>query len=164
MRERCYALPVFGMEKRYNCSKSERTQSQITFWFYVISTPIIIVLFLLRNLEGGVFRFSPFSLIYIAIVLLLCYCGYRAFRVMLSTKRSYCVITDDRVSGISTPSPFEKGIPFDIAKSEILGIGKTDVPVGGMRTYNALVLNTNNRKIVLFAIDNIEEIKKELTQ
>ena len=83
---------------------------------------------------------------------------------MLSTGKSYCVITDDRISGLSTPSPFKNGIPFDIAKSEIRGIGKTDVSVGGMRMYNALVINTNKQKLVLLAIDRIDEIKEELKQ
>lgn len=152
------------MEKRYNCSKSELTQSRITFWFYAVSIPIIIVLFVFRNIVDGVFQFSPFSLIYVAIVLFLGYCGYRAYRVMLSTGKSYCVITDDRISGLSTPSPFKNGIPFDIAKSEIRGIGKTDVSVGGMRMYNALVINTNKQKLVLLAIDRIDEIKEELKQ
>lgn len=152
------------MEKKYQCNKNELTQSRITFWFYAASIPIIIAIFVFRNMENGVFRFNQFSLIYAAIVVVLGYFAYRAFRVMNATAKSCCVITDERVSGISTPSPFKSGIPFDIARSEILGIGKKDVPVGGMRVYNGLVINTKDQKIVLLAIDNIDEIKKELMQ
>ena len=160
-RERA-ALPIFGMEERYNSSKNEQTQSRITFWFYVISIPIIIGLLTMMVLRSGGFQFNFATLACVAIVLYLLFCTYRSFRVMTATKNSHCIVTADRVSGISTPSPYKEGIRFDIARSEILGIAKSTVPVGGMRAYNALVLNTADQKIVLLAIDRIDELRKEL--
>ncbi len=150
------------MEERYHSSNSELRQSRITFWFYVISLPIIIVLLTTLILRSGGFQFNFVTIACGAIVLYLLFCTYRSFRVMTATKGSFCVVTDDRISGISTPSPYKQGEAFDIARSEILGIAKTTVPVGGMRAYNALVLNTAHRKIVLLAIDRIDELKKEL--
>ncbi len=150
------------MEERYNCNKNELTQSRITFWFYAISLPIIIGLLTMIVLRNGGFQLNFATLGCTAIVLYLLFCTYRSFKVMSATTKSYCVVTSDRISGLSTPSPYREGIPFDIARSEILGIAKSTVPVGGMRTYNALILNTANQKILLLAIDRIDELKKEL--
>lgn len=150
------------MKETYSCNKNELTQSRITFWFYAVSTPIIIVIFIINNIKDGVFQINPFSLVYAAIVIGLAYCGYRAFRVMNATANSQCTVTDERVSGISTPTPYKKGIPFDIAREEILGIGKTTVTVGFMRAYNALAINTQKDKIILLAIDRMDELKAEL--
>ncbi len=151
------------MEKRYNCNPNELRQSRITFWFYVGSIPIIIFLFLLPYMQQGKFVFGPFSFVYIVIILFLLYSGYRAFRVMKSTQNSHCIVTDTRVSGVSTPNPYKTAIPFDIEKTDILGIGKTTVSVGGMRAYNALVINTKDQKIVLLAIDSPDELKQDLS-
>ena len=150
------------MENRYNCNPNELTQSRITFWFYVGSIPIIAFLFILPYLKAGTAAFTPFSLVYVGLILVLIYFAYRAFRVMQATRNSYCEIRGDRVSGVSTPNPQQKGEPFDIAKSEILGIGKTMVSVGGTRAYNALLINTQDRKYVLLAIDKIDELRQEL--
>jgi hypothetical protein len=150
------------MEKRFTSSKDARTQTGITFWFYVGSLPIIAFLFILPFIRAGQFAFSPYSLIYILIFAFLLFSGYRAMRVMQAVKNSYCVIDGERVYGVSTPSPYRSAIPFDIQKKDILGIGKTTVSTGGMRTQEALVLNTETQTIVLFAIDRIKELKDEL--
>lgn len=138
-------------------------QSRITFWFYVGSIPIIIFLFMLPYIRAGQFVFNPFSLVYLIIVAVLIFFAYRTMRVLLSTKNSYCVVEEDRVYGVSTPNPYQRAIPFDIRKDEILGIGKTSISVGGMRSHEALVLNTNKQKIILFAIERMDELKKELS-
>ena len=150
------------MEKRFTCSKEALTQTRITFWFYVGSIPVIIFLFLLPYIREGSFTFGPMSLIYIAIILFLLFGTYRSMLVMLATKNTLCVIDGDRVYGVSTPSPYKKAIPFDIQRSDIRGIGKTTVSTGGMRTQDALVLNTGREKIILFAIDRMQELQKEL--
>ena len=152
------------MEKQYGCSKDALTQTRITFWFYAGSIPIIIFLFLLPFIRQGSFQFSPYSLVYIVIIGYLLFGAYRSLRVMLSVKNSHCVISEDRVYGVSTPNPYKQSIPFDIQKGDILGIGKTTISVGGMRTQNALILNTEKEKIVLFAIDRMEELQNELEQ
>ena len=152
------------MEKRFNCSKEALTQTRITFWFYVGSIPIIIFLFLLPYIRQGSFTFGPYSLVYVAIIAFLLFGAYRAMRVMLSVKNSFCVIDGERISGLSTPNPYQKAIPFDIRIGDIRGIGKTMIPVGGMRTKDALILNTDKEKIVLLAIDRVDELKKELGQ
>ena len=150
------------MSNRYNCNPKELTQARVTFWCYVVSIPIIIFLYLLPMIRGEAIVFSPISLIYPAIVLFLLYQGYRSMRVMLSVKSSYCEVTEDRVVGISTPSPFRKAIPFDLERSEILGIAKTNVSIGGIRSFEALALNTKDRQIILFAIERIADLKAEL--
>ena len=139
-------------------------QTRITFWFYAGSIPIIIFLFLLPYFRQGSFSFGPYSLVYVAIIAFLIFGAYRALRVMLSVKKSFCVINGDRISGLSTPNPYQKAVPFDIRIDEILGIGKTTVSIGGMRTKDALILNTEKEKIVLLAIDRVEELKSELEQ
>ena len=150
------------MEKRFDCSKDALTQTRITFWFYVGSIPVIVFLFLLPYIRQGSFTLGLYSLIYAAIIVYLLFGAYRAMRVMLSVKNSFCVIDGERISGVSTPNPYEKAIPFDIRIADILGIGKTTVSIGGMRTKDALILNTEKEKIVLLAIDRVEELKSEL--
>lgn len=150
------------MEKKFTCNPNELTQARITFGVYAASVPIIIFLYLLPMIRSGQFEFGIVSIAYIAIIGFLVFQTYRTYRVLAATKKSYCLIRDDRIVGVSTPNPFEKAKSFDIARSEVLGIGTTTVPVGGMRAYNALVLNTKNHKYTLFAIDRIDELKKEL--
>ena len=53
-------------------------------------------------------------------------------------------------------------MPFDIAKDEILGMAKTTISVGRMRSKSALVLNTQTQKIVLLSIERIDDLKGEL--
>ena len=149
----------FGMEKRFNCSKDALAQTKITFWFYIGSIPIIIFLFMLPFIQAGRFTFSPYSLVYIVIIAFLMYFGYRSMLVMQAVKNSYCIVEGDRVYGVSTPNPYQKGVPFDIQKSEILGVGKTMISTGGMRSQNALQLNTQNQKIVLLAVEQMDELK-----
>lgn len=150
--------------KRFTCSQNALKQTRITFWFYVGSIPIIILLFAIPYIREGQFVFGPLSLVYFAVILFLLYGAYRAMRVMLSTKNTLCVIDGERVYGVSTPSPYQKGIPFDIRKSDILGIGKSMVSTGGTRVQPTLVLNTAREKIVLFAIDRMEELENELSE
>ena len=107
---------------------------------------------------------SPITLIYPAILLFLLFMTYRTARILLSVKHSYCEVTEDRVCGMSTPSPYKSGIPFDINRTDILGIGKTAVSIGGLRSFEALLLNTDNGRIVLFAIEKPADLKKELEQ
>ena len=146
------------MEKRFNCNKKELTQSRITFWVYAVCIPIIVFLFVLPYIRGISTGFNPFSIIYILIVLYLIFEGYRSLRVLISIKRSYCVVNERLVSGISIQDPVKKGEPFEINRSEILGVGKTKISVGGMRSHNALAVNTKQRKYVLFAIENPDEL------
>ncbi len=150
------------MEKQFGCSRDALRSIRITFWVYVASIPIIVFLFLLPYIRAGAFTVSPYSVIYIAIVIYLLFETYRTTRVMLSIKKSRCVITPDRVTGVSTPNPYKPSIPFDIARDEIRGIAKTTISVGGMRSQKALVLNTETQKIVLLAIDRIDELENEL--
>ena len=150
------------MEKRYSCSKDALTQTRVTFWFYVGSIPIIIFLFMLPYIREGGFVFGPYSLVYVIIIAYLLFGAYRAMRVMISVKNSFCVIDGDRVYGVSTPSPYRKAIPFDIQKNEIRGIGKTMISIGGMRTKDALVVNTAHQKIVLLAIERMNDLQNEL--
>ena len=150
------------MEKRYTCSKDALRQTRITFWVYAGSIPVIIILYLIPYLGGNGVVFSVFSLIYVAVLLYLLFGAYRSMRVMLSAKNSFCTIEGDRVSGVSTPDPYKASISFDISKSDIRGIGKTEISVGGMRTLPALVLNTDQKKIVLFAIDRADELRRDL--
>ena len=150
------------MEKRFDCGRDALMQTRVTFWFYVGSIPIIIFLFLLPYIRQGSFTLGPYSLVYLAIIAFLLFGAYRAMRVMLSVKNSFCVIDGERVYGVSTPNPYQKAIPFDIRKDDIRGIGKTTVSIGGMRTKDALVLNTDNEKIVLLALDRSDELKTEL--
>ena len=158
-----FALPFQTMEQTFSCSRDALRQSRITFWFYAASIPIIIFLFLLPFIRAGSFALSPYSLIYIAIILYLIYSGYRSMRVLLSIKNSHCVVENDRIYGVSTPSPVKKAIPFDIRKSDILSVAKTNVSCGGMRSREALVLNTQDQRIVLFAIERMDELQKELS-
>lgn len=150
------------MEKRFECDRTALRQSRITFWFYVVSIPIIIFLFLLPFIRAGQFVFSPYSIVYIGIILYLIYAGYRSMLVMNSIKHSYCAVEGDRISGVSTPDPYKKAIPFELDRRDILGIGKTTVSAGGMRSYPALVINTADQKIVLLTIEHVDELKQEL--
>jgi hypothetical protein len=152
------------MEKRFSCSKDALRQTRITFWGYAISIPIIIFLFLLPYIRAGAFVLTPFSIIYIGIILFLIYSAYRSLRAMISTKNTYCVIDGDRVYGVSIPNPMKAPVPFDINKNEIRGIGKTTVSCGGMRTQNALVINTDHQKFTVFAIERINELQSELNK
>ena len=106
--------------------------------------------------------FSPYSIVYIGIILYLIYAGYRSMLVMNSIKHSYCVVEGDRISGVSTPDPYKKAIPFELDRRDILGIGKTTVSAGGMRSHPALVLNTADRKIVLLSLERTDELIDEL--
>ena len=150
------------MEKRFTCSKEVLSHTRVTFWVYAASTPIVIFLYMLPYIRAGKFVFSPFSLIYVAVAAYLLFGTYRAFRALLSTKKTFCVIDGDRVYGVSTPNPYKKSIPFEILKSDIRGIGKTTVSVGGLRSQPALALNTDHDKVILFAIDRIDELRNEL--
>ena len=107
---------------------------------------------------------NPFSIIYIGIILFLIYSTYRSLRILLSVKETFCVIEGDRLYGVSTPDPIKKAVPFDIKRDEIRGIGKTTVSCGGMRSQNALVINTTDQKITLFAIERINELQNELNE
>ena len=107
---------------------------------------------------------NPFSIIYIGIILFLIYSAYRSLRILLSVKKTCCVIDGDRLYGVSIPNPVKKAVSFDINRNEIRGIGKTTVSCGGMRSQNALVINTNDRKITLFAIERINELQNELSE
>lgn len=162
IRERFYAPDFCHMEMRFNCNKKELTQARITFWVYAICVPIIVFLFILPYLRGIASGFNPFSIVYILIVLYLCYQGYRSLCVLFAIKRSYCIVKDENFSGISTPDPFKKGKHFEIRKSDILGIAKTTVSVGGMRTHSALAVNTKDQKYILFAIENLNELTDSL--
>ena len=152
------------MTNRYSCNPRELSQARVTFWCYAVSIPIIIFLFLLPVLRGGTIAFSPITLVYPLIVLFLIYQAYRSLRVLLSTKNTYCETDGERIRGLSIPTPFRRAEPFDIAKSEILGIAKTGVAIGRMRSFEALVLNLQSKQLVLFALDRIDELKKELEQ
>ena len=151
------------MEKRFNCDKNILGHTRITFWVYAICIPIIVFLWALPSIQAGQLTFNPIGLIVCGVILIcLIFAGYRAMRVMNSVKNSYCVIDGDRVYGLSTPDPFQKAVPFEIQKSEILGIGKTTVSAGGMRSHDALVINTEKQKIVLLGIERMNELKDEL--
>lgn len=153
-----------AMEKRFTCSKNALTQTRITFWFYAGSIPIIIFLYLLPYIRSGYFGFGPYSLVYFGIIVFLTFGAYRAMRVMMSVKKSFCAIDGERVYGVSTPDPYKNAIPFEIRKSDILGIGESSVSVGGMRTKETLILNTETQKIVLLALDQTDELKDELNR
>jgi len=120
------------------------------------------LLFLLPFIRAGQFVFSPYSIVYIGIILYLIYAGYRSMLVMNSIKHSYCAVEGDRISGVSTPDPYKKAIPFELDRRDILGIGKTTVSAGGMRSHPALVINTADQKIVLLTIEHVDELKQEL--
>ena len=109
-------------------------------------------------------EFGTFSFVYFIIAAYLLYSAYRSLRVMRSIKHSYCVIDTDRVYGVSTPDPNEKAIPFDIRRSDICSIEETTVSAAWMRTQSALVLNTQDQKIILLALDRPEELRNELQQ
>lgn len=150
------------MEQNYFYNKRDLSSARITFWVYAASVPIVIFLYILPALRGGSFELSLFGLILPALILYLIYGSYRTLRVLLSVKNTCCKIDADTVSGVSTPNPFRKSEPFEIRKSDILGIGKTAVPIGGTRELPALVLNTAQHKYVLLAIDRIDELRAAL--
>lgn len=150
------------MAKRFTCSKKTLRQACITFWFYVICIPIIPVLFLLPYLLGGNLEVGPFSLVYLVIILFLLYGAYRSLRILRSLRKSCCVIDGDRVYGISVPDPNLAAIPFDLSGDDIRDIEKTTVSAAWLRTQNALILHTKDRKIVLLALEQTEELEREL--
>ena len=150
------------MEKKYQYNPKDLNGAKITFWVYAVCIPIIIFLYLLPIIRTKQFVVSPFSLIYPILTLFLIYQAYKSLLVLRSVKKTYCVVNDDTVSGVSIPNPFKKETPFSIARTDILGVAKSNVSVGTMRPYDVLVINTQNNKYTLFAIDKLEELKKEL--
>ncbi len=150
------------MEKRFNYDPNALRLARITFWGYVVCILIIILIFLFPFFRGEPFAIDTYTIIYSAIMLFLLYSGYKVMKVMNSIKRSYCVVTDDRISGISTPDPFKPAVPFDIARADIVGAEKTTASSGGLRSHPALVLNTADRKIVLLSLERTDELIDEL--
>lgn len=150
------------MEQRFACSKDALRQTRIAFGVYSASIPIIIFLFFLPYLLKGSFEFGMFSFVYLLIVLYLVYGAYRSMHAMLAVKHSYCVISGDRIWGVSTQNLSQKAIPFDIPISEIQKIDKATVPGGGMRAQDALVLHTENQKIVLLSLERTDELLKQI--
>lgn len=150
------------MEKRFKYNQKDLSGARITFWVYAVCIPIIVLLYFLPIIQTKQFVLSPFTLIYPALVLFLLYQGYRSLRVLLSVKKSFCSIEGETVFGVSIPNPFKKESAFRIEKQDILSVAKSSVSVGTMRPYDVLVINTQNTKYTLFAIERLEELKKEL--
>ncbi len=64
--------------------------------------------------------------------------------------------------GVRTQNLSQKAIPFDIPIREIQKIDKATVPGGGMRAQDALVLHTENQKIVLLSLERTDELLKQI--
>ena len=151
------------MDKTFSCNQHELAQAKITFWFYVVSIPIIVfLLFILPILRGIAYSFSVFQLFYVALILILLFLTYRSYRVMHAIQISRCTISDDTITGVSTPDPFKKTENFSIKRSDVLGVAKKQVNISMTRYFNAVVLNTHDKQYVLFAIDRADELIEEL--
>ena len=151
------------MKQEFSSNPHELAQAKITFWFYAGSIPIIIfLLFVLPAIRKGAFTFSIFTIAYAVLILVLLYLTYRAYRVMHAIQTSRCTLTAETISGVSTPDPFHGSETFTIRREEILGIAKKQINISMTRFFNAIVLNTQNKQYVLFAIERPEELLKEL--
>ena len=150
-------------EHQYGPDPRELQLTKTTFWFYVASFPIIIfLLFVLPLLRGIEFQLSIFTLGYVALILILLYLTYRAFRVMKALSKTKCVVTEDAVSGISTPDPHKGATSFSIRKDEILGIGKKQINFSMSRYFFAVVLNTKDRQYVLLGVERADDLIREI--
>ncbi len=152
------------MEHTYRTDKHSLRLTRITFWIYLLSIPIILVVFAIPYLQGKPFQLNPFLLIYLGIVVFLMYQSYRIFRVILAMKRVRCTVTEETVRGVSMPNPMKKSESFSIRRDEILGIGKKKYSLGTMRGLDILLLNTKDRTFSLFAVEQMDQLKDELQQ
>lgn len=151
------------MIHQYAADQHELLQTKITFWFYFVSIPVIVfLLFVLPILRGRAFQFSIFTIAYIAIILVLLYLTYRAYRVMHAIASARCTLTEDTISGVSTPDPFKSSKTFSIGRDEVLGVAKKQINISMTRFFNAVVLNTKDRQYVLFGIENAEQLIQEI--
>ena len=150
-------------EHHYGPDPRELSLTKTNFWFYVISFPIIIfLLFVLPILRGIEFQLSIFTIGYIALILVLLYLTYRSYRVMAALKRTSCTVTEETVSGVSTPNPNRGSESFSIRKDEILGIGKKQINFSMYRYFFAVVLNTKDKQYVLLGVERADELIREI--
>ena len=175
------ALPTFYMEQQFNCSKDALKKARVTFWFYATGILVVVALFLLSYLLIGPGRIEWTAIIYVLIVLLFAYLGYRAYCVLRAIRQSFCRINGETVSGISTPDPYQKGSAFQISKEEIIMIEdgivpaerKDDIPHGrslhqppstsaAAYGYRSTVIRTKDTAFTLLAIEPTDELKTAL--
>ena len=146
------------MEKTFHANPREVTQTKITFWFYVISIPVIAFLLALPYILGRAFQFSILTLAYVAIFAFLVYGAFRAWQVMRAVQASECTVTDTRVEGVSTPDPHRVGEGFSIERSEIKGVGRKQVNITMSKVIDAIAINTDTKQYVLLAMENEKEL------
>ena len=150
------------MKQTYLTDKHSLRLTRITFWVYLLSVPIILLVFAIPYLQGKPFEINLFHLIYLGIVGYLAYQAYKLLRVILAMKRTRCSVTEDTVSGYSIPNPMKKGEAFSIARDEILGIGKKHYSIGTLRSLDILLLNTKEHTYALLSVDKMDALKQEL--
>ena len=170
------------MEKQFTCSKNALKKAHITCLFYSIGLPLIAVLFVLPFFWGEQKSFSWHIIIYVLLAALFIYQGYRSFRVLRSLHQSLCRTDGVTVSGIHTKDPFQKGIPFQIDKTEITNVKETIAATvkkedmdyhprtlhrapfesPELRGYRSTIIETGNASYLLFGIELTEEFKNAL--
>lgn len=151
------------MKQEYSYNPAELTQSKITFWFYVASIPIIAFFaYGLPLIRGEMITFSPYTTIYTAIIAVILFMTYRAYRVMHAIQMTACTVTDNTISGVSIPTPYRRAASFTLQRSEVLSVARKQVSVGVTRTFSAVVLNTKDAQYVLFAIEKANELIETL--
>ena len=150
------------MNQTYLTDKHSLRLTRVTFWVYLLSVPIIVLVFAIPYLQGKPFEINLFHLIYLGIVGYLAYQSYKVLRVVLAMKRTRCTVTEETVSGFSIPNPMKKGEEFSIARDEILGIGKKHYSIGTLRSLDMLLLNTKERSYALLSVERMDELKQEL--
>lgn len=170
------------MEKLFTCSKAALKKARTTCIFYGIGLPVIAVLFVLPFFWSGENRLSWHLIIYALLAAFFVYSGYRAFRVLRSLRDSRCRTDGVTVSGIHTKDPFQKGIPFQIDKTEITNVKETiaatvkkedmdyhprtlhRAPFESLelRGYRSTIIETGNASCLLFGIELTDELKNAL--
>lgn len=150
------------MEKKFGYDPHVLSLVRITFWVYLVCIPVIAVLNFLPSILYRQMQINMFMIIYILIIAYLIYQTFRVARVLKAIKRSYCVISDHIVKGISTPDPLHTGTPFEIEKESILGVGKTRISIGSIRTFDAVLINTASAQYTIFAAERIKDLCTEL--
>ncbi len=171
------------MEQKFTCSKLALKKARICFWFYIVGALLIAALFFLPFIFGKNNRIDWLAVIYLLIEIYLAYSAYRAYCVIRALRNSFCELNNEIVSGISIIDPYQKGIPFQIEKTQITGIEeKAVVSVKKeelsysprlhrpqfsspyIYRYPSVVIRTkDNVNYTLFGIELTDEIKKKLT-
>lgn len=126
---------------------------------YAVCILVCIILMVVRGLQGVMNIWFVLVLSGTAIFLAVC-----CVRMLLMRKvwlQSDLTVEGERIKGVASANPSSgKWETFDIALTDVVSTGITEVHINNKINFEALLLTTATRKYQVFGIENIKQAQQ----